>query len=253
MEVILMVVLVVLIGGLIVVRYKQKQEEAAKVQQTETSKSILSEAKQSDSEIALQEEIRPLNTMDAAMIKARIEKLEIVAHLEPNKQERLFRKVLDMCKKGTEGLWWEPLEWFAKNLRTKDDQTIVVLNSKRVDLRTIANINDSLSVITRLGELQFVRIDPPGEDFEYNEQDLLVDGTYKMVYQRRDKVGHFPVVIKDEKFDVISWMREINNILRKLRIPFRFLVFAPKGNVWCFVYTPVVCAERAIKSKWGVV
>jgi len=194
-----------------------------------------------------------LTTMDAAMIKARIEKLELVTHLEENKRERLFRKVLDMCKKGKEGLWWEPLAWFSKNLRTKDDQTIVVLNSRRITLNTIANINEMLSVITRQGEIQFVRVETPEDDFDLDTEYRIADGKYKMMYTRRDKAGHFPLVIEDQKFDVISWMREVNKILRRIKVPFRFLVLAPKEDLWCIVYTPVVAAERAIKSKWGVV
>jgi len=252
MNVLLGIVIVGLIVTLIVVRYKNKVAEEESLHMTETKKDVLQEAKVEGDQI-LEEEVKPLTTMDASMIKARIEKLELVAHLEENKQERLFRKVLDMCKKNQEGLWWEPLAWFSRNLRTKDDQTIVVLNSKRVLLNTVANINDTLSVITRLGELQFQRIEPPGEDFDLDANDFLADGEYKMVYKRRDTIGSFPVHIKDQKFDVLLWMREINKILRRLKIPFRFLVFAPKGDVWCIVYTPVVAAERAIKSKWGMV
>jgi hypothetical protein len=252
MNILLVLLLFACIAALIWYRYTKRVEEEESLHMTETKKDIFQESNV-EKDVILQEEVRPLTTMDASMIKARIEKLEIVVHLEDNKKERLHRKVLDMCKKNVEGLWWEPLAWFSRNLRTKDDQTIVILNSKRVMLSTIANINDTLSIITRLGELQFLRIDPPGDDFEFDIDDLLVDGEYKMIYQRRDKGGSFPITIKDRKFDVLQWMREINNILRRLKIPFRFVVFAPNGDVWCIVYTPIVSAERAIKSNWGVV
>ncbi len=252
MTYLLLALLILSILTLLWFRYKQKVKIEQSLQMTETKKDLLQEAK-IENETILHEDIRPLTTMDASMIKARIEKLEIVVHLEDNKRERLHRKVLDMCKKNVEGLWWEPLAWFSRNLRTKDDQTIVVLNSKRVMLNTVANINDTLSIITRLAELQFLRIEPPEDDFEFDVDDMLVDGEYKMIYQRRDKGGSFPVHIIDRKFDVLGWMREINNLLRRLKVPFRFLVLAPKGDVWCIVYTPVVSAERAIKSKWGMV
>ena len=248
----LLVLLLFSFVGWLWFRHKNRVQLDQSLQMTETKKDLLQEAKV-DNKVILEEKIRPLTTMDASMIKARIEKLEIVVHLEDNKKERLHRKVLDMCKKNVEGLWWEPLAWFARNLRTKDDQTIVVLNSKRVLLNTVANINDTLSIITRQAELQFLRIEPPGDDFEFDADDLMVDGEYKMIYQRRDKGGSFPVTIADSKFNVLEWMREINKLLRNLKVPYRFLVLAPKGDVWCIVYTPVVSAERAIKSNWGMV
>jgi hypothetical protein len=248
--------LVLLIFGLFIslfmYRKKLKRDIEESLQMEVTQKDVLQEAN-ADETVVLHEEIRVLTTMDAAMIKARIEKLELVTHLEDNKQERLFRKVLDMCKKGTEGLWWEPLAWFARNLRTKDDQTIVILNSRRITLNTIANINEMLSVITRLGELQFVRVEMPENDFDLDEEYRIADGTYKMIYSRRGKAGHFPLIVEDQKFDVVSWMREVNKILRRIKVPFRFLMLAPKEDLWCIVYTPVVAAERAIRSRWGIV
>jgi len=248
----LLLILIGLIVTLVLYRKKLRTELEDSLHMEEIKKDVLQEAKL-ETATALEEEIRVLTTMDAAMIKARIEKLELVTHLEENKRERLFRKVLDMCKKGKEGLWWEPLAWFSKNLRTKDDQTIVVLNSRRITLNTIANINEMLSVITRQGEIQFVRVETPEDDFDLDTEYRIADGKYKMMYTRRDKAGHFPLVIEDQKFDVISWMREVNKILRRIKVPFRFLVLAPKEDLWCIVYTPVVAAERAIKSKWGVV
>ena len=254
MQLIVIGILVVCIVVMLAFKRKKRSEQELEDSQAaleDLRKNSAGRVKPEENTSKLEGEPRKLNTLDAPMILSRIEKLELVKQLEQSKQERLKRKVLDLCKKEAEGMWWEPLEHFAKTLRTKEDQIVFMLNAKNININTIAQVNDTFGFLMRHSEITFSQITLDGEELDIDPRDLLEDGIYQMNVRRRDRAIPFTIEIEEERFVVQKWIHEINLILGRLKVPYRLLTLVPKGDLWCIVYVPKLPADRAVQNNWA--
>ena len=254
MQLIVIGVLVLTISLLLALKRKKRSDQELENSQAaleNLKKSSTGRVKPEENTTQLEGEPRKLNTLDAPMILSRIEKLELVKQLEQSKQERLKRKVLDLCKKEAEGMWWEPLEHFAKTLRTKEDQIVFMLNAKNININTIAQVNNTFGFLMRHSEITFSQLTKDGEELDIDPRDLLEDGTYQMNVRRRDRAISFTIEIAEERFNVQEWIHEINLILRRLKVPYRLLTLVPKGDLWCVMYVPKLPADRAVQNNWA--
>jgi len=193
--------------------------------------------------------VRPLGQMDAPMIKARMDKLNVFKGLDDDKIHKLRRLVIKVCRDKTPGLWWEPLRQFVSKTSNLDGASFMITNVSRTQAQQIIEFTMNLSEMIRHSGLIFKNIG--NEKGEKLHEGWMKDNTYILNAQFGAETFNIPLTIKEGELLLFDIIKSCNEILSKHKSPYRMLATYPNGKAHCILICDYSEATRADSAKWA--
>jgi hypothetical protein len=258
-----MVVALVALGLLLVREHRKAQKResealnrkaaaaaAAMAEMTEAATAVPTSAAITEEVAPIAEEPKGLAALDAPMIQARVGKLGLLSGHGTYDAEQLRRSILDHCRQGKVGLWWEPLKGFARVGQSRSGITVV--DAAGVGFapmtRTLIALSKGLeNTNVKLESLQ----DRRGEPLTPASWSNVSTDSCNAAWEWGSRSGTIPVEVRNGVLDVQAFARSLNGLLSRIGLNYRFLVLAPNADTWCTIVCEIDAAERAASARWG--